>query len=500
MRTIILTLIASVLLLALVSPSLAQVNGRVDVIDGKPILTVWGTHAERGYAAGFLEGAEGKEMFDDYIVGYCCDGSFLTYYFLRLHFTNNYEADPRYVTEAEGIIQGMSDAGVSLYNSRLMRDIDTTDLLVANAIVDLSALADAGPFACSSMSSWGSSTIDDPLLHGHLVITRLLDWTKNPTLTDNPLLTVHFPAEPDEQPWISIGYAGLFGALSAISESGVSAFLNMGNNESSNGGPPYHPILLTVRNGIEKADYDGDGRHTPSDVAAAIEDRARNIDTIVHVTKDDGVGSRPVIVESNNAAGVAVRDASDNTQVPGENLVATNHFRKLYAPVYCYRYAGIVDSLTTSTALCCERSWDVMAGAAGTVESEGLLLWSLDTYSEPAYMQPPTELSVDDLFMSPLGADAFVTSPVLRQNTPNPFNPRTEISFRISSPSHCGLAVYDVSGRLVATLLDGFETPGAHSVEWDGRTDDGLKAGTGVYLYRLTTDDAMVERKMLLLK
>jgi hypothetical protein len=224
-------------------------------------------------------------------------------------------------------------------------------------------------------------------------VTRLLDWSKHPTLTDNPLLTVHFPSEADEQPWLSIGYAGLFGALSAISESGVSAYLNMGNNESSAGGTPYHPILLSVRNGIEGTDYDGSGQHAPDDVAAAISDRARNIDTIVHVTKDNGLGSRPIVIESNNAAGVAVRDASDNTVVPGEHLVATNHFRALYPPIYCYRYDGLVDSLTVSTDMTCERSWDVMAGAAGTfgsniqciqyVESEGLLLQWTPTHSPP---------------------------------------------------------------------------------------------------------------------
>lgn len=500
----------ALLLLACALAASAQVNGHVQVIDGKPILTVWGTHAERGYAAGYLKGAEGKEMFDDYIVGYCCGGSALAYFVMRLHYTGNYQVDAKYQAEADAVIQGMSDAGVSLYNSTLGRNINATDMLIANSIVDLSTLASARPFACSSMSSWGGSTIADPFLDGHLVVTRLLDWTKHPTLTANPLLTVHFPSEADEQPWISIGYAGLFGALSAISESGVSAFLNMGNNESSTGGAPYHPILLSVRNGIEGADYDSSGRHEPPDVVAAISDRARNIDTIVHVTRDEGAGSRPIVIESNNEAGVAVRDRSDNTAVPGDNLVATNHFRSLYPPVYCYRYSGIVDSLTASTDMSCERSWSVMSGAAGTfgsniqviqyVESEGLLLWSMDTNSQPAYMQPPTVLSVWDLFGCQLGVEGVADAPLLRQNSPNPFNPRTEIAFGLREPSDCVLRVYDVGGRLVATLLDELRGPGTHRVEWDGRTDAGTEAGTGVYLYRLETELGTSQRKMLLLK
>ena len=502
--------LVAALILTLATTSFAQVNGTLEVIDGKPILTVWGTHAERGYAAGYLTGAGGKEMFEDFVVDYCCGGSAITYGLLRYHYTDNYTVDAKYQEEAEAGIEGMSDAGVSLYCSALFRSIDATDMLVANAIVDMSTLAAVRPFACSSMSSWGSSTAADPLLEGHLVVTRLLDWAKHQTLTDNPLLTVHFPSEPDEQPWICIGYAGLFGALSAISESGVSAYLNLGNNESSTGGAPYHPILLTVRNGIESADYDGDGEHTPADIVAAIEDRARNIDTIVHVTKDEGVASRPIIIESNNASGVAVRDHTDNTQVPGEHLVATNHFRVLYPPVYCYRYEGIADSLTVSTDMSCERSWTVMAGAAGTVESNiqciqyvessGLLLWSMDTYTEPAYSQPPTELDVWELLGITSVAEEVAVRPTLRQNTPNPFNPKTEIAFGLTAPSSCRLCVYNVSGRRVTTLLDEVRGPGTHRIEWDGRDGAGVEVGTGVYLYSLETEEGTLVRKMLLLK
>lgn len=499
------------LLLAVLAPDAsAQVNGHVQIIDGKPILTVWGTHAERGYAAGYLMGNEGKEMFDDYIVGYCCSGYSFVYAYMRSHYVNNYAVDAKYQEEAEAVLQGMSDAGVSLYNSTLMRDIDATDMLVANAIVDLSTLSVARPFACSSMSSWGSSTASDPFLSGDLVVTRLLDWSKHPTLTDNVLLTVNFPSEPDEQPWISMGYAGLFGALSAISESGVSACLNMGNNDSSAGGAPYHPILLSVRNGIEASDYDGDGRHTPNDVVAAIEDRARNIDTIVHVTQDDGAGSRPIIIESNNAAGLAVRDQTDNTAVPGDNLVATNHFRALYPPVYCSRYTGICDSLSVSTNISCERSWTVMAGAAGSfasniqciqyVESEGMLLWSTDTHEQPAYSRPPTELSTWDLFGCEMGADSHhAWAPPVRV-APNPFGEAAEISFGLQRPARARVAVYNIRGELVRTLLDGDVAPGTTRVTWDGRNESGRRVGTGVYLCRMETGRRVVSRKLLLLR
>ena len=69
-----------------------------------------------------------------------------------------------------------------------------------------------------------------------------------------------------------------------------------------------------------------------------------------------------------------------------------------------------------------------------------------------------------------------------------------------SESSACRLRVYDVSGRLVATLLDGPRGPGTHRVEWNGRTDSGREVATGIYLCRLETERGHSERKMLLLR
>jgi len=63
---------------------------------------------------------------------------------------------------------------------------------------------------------------------------------------------------------------------------------------------------------------------------------------------------------------------------------------------------------------------------------------------------------------------------------PNPFNPTTAISYQLSAFSHVNLSVYDVSGRKVASLVDGYRDAGAHEVIFDGT---GL--ASGVYLYQL---------------
>jgi hypothetical protein len=89
----------------------------------------------------------------------------------------------------------------------------------------------------------------------------------------------------------------------------------------------------------------------------------------------------------------------------------------------------------------------------------------------------------------------------LRQNVPNPFGPSTTISFQVpDGGGDVTLRIYDASGRLVRTLVDGHEPSGARGVSWDGRDDQGRPLASGIYFYRLTAPTFSESRKMFLLK
>jgi hypothetical protein len=93
----------------------------------------------------------------------------------------------------------------------------------------------------------------------------------------------------------------------------------------------------------------------------------------------------------------------------------------------------------------------------------------------------------------------------LSQNYPNPFNPRTTISFDVPEKEqegvHVNLAVFSVRGLKVKTLLAGqLMMPGTHQVAWDGRDEQGVAVGSGIYLYRITAGEWTSERKMIVLK
>ncbi len=89
---------------------------------------------------------------------------------------------------------------------------------------------------------------------------------------------------------------------------------------------------------------------------------------------------------------------------------------------------------------------------------------------------------------------------VLAQNHPNPFNASTRIEFSLPEPGLINLDVYDILGRYVTTLLEGFVPAGIQQTTWDGTDHRGDDVGSGVYFYRLTTDDHSELKKMLLLK
>jgi len=97
------------------------------------------------------------------------------------------------------------------------------------------------------------------------------------------------------------------------------------------------------------------------------------------------------------------------------------------------------------------------------------------------------------------GSPVQPRSPRLEQNAPNPFNSQTVIRFSLARQTELELTVYNLAGQKVVTLLKQRRAAGDHVVVWNGRDDEGVELGTGVYLYRLRTESQVATRKLLLL-
>lgn len=109
-------------------------------------------------------------------------------------------------------------------------------------------------------------------------------------------------------------------------------------------------------------------------------------------------------------------------------------------------------------------------------------------------------------FGGPTGVEELKTRAVpsgffaLSQNRPNPFHEKTEIQYAVPAKSEVSLRIYDLTGRLVRTLVETEVEAGMHVSHWDSRDETGSVVPGGVYLYRLTSGDQVSTRKLILLR
>lgn len=88
----------------------------------------------------------------------------------------------------------------------------------------------------------------------------------------------------------------------------------------------------------------------------------------------------------------------------------------------------------------------------------------------------------------------------MRAPVPNPFNPRTTLSFDLAAPARVRIRIYDVAGRLVRQLLDDRLPAGRHGTPWDGRGDDGQAVASGAYLARVEAGGAVQTTRLALIR
>ena len=108
--------------------------------------------------------------------------------------------------------------------------------------------------------------------------------------------------------------------------------------------------------------------------------------------------------------------------------------------------------------------------------------------------------SLFDAFLGGSKLVALPDSPQLAQNTPNPFNSQTVLSYFLPAAGPVRLDVFALTGQRVAVLLQGQQKAGYHRLRWDGRDAAGHPLASGIYLYRLVTTEGILTRKLTLLR
>ncbi len=129
-------------------------------------------------------------------------------------------------------------------------------------------------------------------------------------------------------------------------------------------------------------------------------------------------------------------------------------------------------------------SFNTINDGSGNLIFEGRTVPIRATFSD----RPLTSTDTDD-------EAALPETVTLARNWPNPFSDRTTIQYELARPDHVRLAIYDMLGRKVATLVDRSQAAGSHTAEFEAGA-----LSSGVYLYRLETSTSTTARSMLLVR
>ena len=142
----------------------------------------------------------------------------------------------------------------------------------------------------------------------------------------------------------------------------------------------------------------------------------------------------------------------------------------------------------------------------GTTNSETFLIGNLIDEDEyvfgvsVVYDYTESELVTVDYVHTNTNENVVICINKLNNNTPNPFNPSTVISYTTKEPGNVKLEVFNVKGQKVKTLMNKEINAGSHTALWNGFDEKGNNVVSGVYFYKLETKDYTETKKMILLK
>ena len=122
------------------------------------------------------------------------------------------------------------------------------------------------------------------------------------------------------------------------------------------------------------------------------------------------------------------------------------------------------------------------------------------TYNE--YMAARKELlnNIQNITDNKIDQNVPATSTLTISNYPNPFNPETSINFNLPSESKVKIEIFNVKGQKIKILVDQKFTSGNHKVVWDGTNQSNQTVGSGVYFYKVQSENQTATNKMLLIK
>ena len=369
-----------------------------------------------------------------------------------------------------------------------------------NTVHRVHAIPDLSEMDCSFFAAWGNATVD-----GNLYQIRALDYATDWHLQEHPAILV---CEPDSgRRFVNVGWVGFIGVVSGMNYDGI-AVSEIGDSfDKSNHTLAAEPMPFVLRDVLQ---YSGNLDH-----AVEIIQNAKRTSSYLYC-----VGDAEIPQARSFKAGPRFCDVYTDQRNPNPFLDDIVYFSmgvssSWNSKIYNYlnaRHGSI--SYETGKDLMHQlgtgdlhsvvydpahgKLWVANAGVDGTdafdrtfVEFDLSRADSIfASYSVARVNYKKSELPIDFK---------------LYQNYPNPFNPVTQIEFEIpkatvNKTGTTELAVFDLNGQKVATLVKAFLSPGYYKLSWNGRDYSGLQVSSGFYFYRLTAGSHDLVRRMLLIR
>ncbi len=247
-----------------------DVNGEMaEFENGVRVLRLWGTNYEMGFAHGYLLAPEILRMMEIYAFPPPDTGTWL-YDWARGFVLDHFMFPDEYVQEAQGIYDGMIEAGVETFVTVLGRNFDVED------IITFSGLSEVTGLFCTTLIGWNTATDMDAVIDGELVVGHNTDYVMEPEDAfyqgEKGVVFVYHPDDENKQPFINITYPGFMGLVIGVNASGLGLMINRGQYETPYSewdfDPPMAPGVWYSRQALASRDANHDGVENIHDLIA----------------------------------------------------------------------------------------------------------------------------------------------------------------------------------------------------------------------------------------
>lgn len=385
-------------------PEQRTIKGELRVVQGVPILRVWGSPREQGYAQGYLLAGSWLQLFDEYLRE---TDSAHAYEAASILVTQRFKIPAVYEEELKGILDGVTDKmkGHIIVPS-LGRPMEYRDLVAINCIPDSTRMG------CSSFAAWGPLTPD-----GNPIVGRNLDWIYHDALDGQQIVIARVQSGLDPRlSSVMIGWPCFIGCLTGMNSKGVMVSLHDAPGRPVSDVSHLMPRALALREALENAR----AATAIEDVARVLEKRTSAVGNNVPIAFPyDGRHAPAAVFEYD---GDLERDGGVTLRLPESAagslacmLACTNHYRKRGEPTACDRYEKIESRLKSARAagrkIGVPEAWQILKGVevAGRVFTFHSVVFepnrmrmhvAFSSESSPAPEKRPVEVNVGELFLA----------------------------------------------------------------------------------------------------